>query len=267
MQGLKSREVNQVNMLDLFSGFCGFSLAADWAGIKTTAFCEIEPYPQRVIKKNYPGIPIFEDVRDINKQSLTERGVIGNGRTIELVSAGYPCQGESNVGKRKGAKDDRWLWPETARILEEIAPDWFIGENVSGHITMGLDTVLDDLGGLNYTAQAFHIPAIGVDGDHERYRVFIVAYSDKKSGLQTHQEVSAFRKEWDARKDAGWSNWNPIPRSNWNLSGPPVSRSIDGIPNRLERCYGLGNAVSPHQVYPFMKYIKQINDLIGSKSA
>jgi DNA (cytosine-5)-methyltransferase 1 len=251
-----------MRLLDLFSGFGGFSLAADWAGIKTAAFCEIEEYPQKVIRKNYPGIPIFNDVRDINKQWLTERGVIGNGRTINLVTAGYPCQGESYVGERKGANDDRWLWPETARILEEITPDWFIGENVSGHITMGLDTVLDDLGRIGYTAQPFHIPAIAVDGDHERYRIFIVAYADKEPGLQTNQKISAIRKEWDTWQNASRRDWRPIPRTDWMLSGPPISRSHDGIPNRVERCYGLGNAVSPQQVYPILAAIKQIDDMM-----
>lgn len=84
-----------MNLLDLFSGFGGFSLAADWAGIKTTAFCEIEPYPQKVLKKHWPDVPIFNDVRDVTRKALIEKGVIqdvssGTTRTIDLISAGYP---------------------------------------------------------------------------------------------------------------------------------------------------------------------------------
>ncbi|MCY9764829.1 DNA cytosine methyltransferase, partial [Paenibacillus alvei] len=182
---------------------------------------------------------------------------------IDVVSAGYPCQGESYAGQRKGEMDDRWLWPETARILDELSPTWFIGENVSGHITLGLDTVLTDLGNLDYTARAFHIPALAVDGDHERYRVFIAAYSNKKSGLQANQAISAIGEKWEAWKDAGRSDWRPIPRLDWHISGPPVHGESDGIPDRVDRCFALGNAVAPYQIYPILAAIKAIDDYMG----
>jgi DNA (cytosine-5)-methyltransferase 1 len=249
-----------MNALSLFSGIGGIDLACEWAGIKTVAFCEREPFPQKVLRKHWPDVPIYDDVCTLTKERLDTDGI--DSRAIRAVSAGYPCQGESNAGKRGGADDDRWLWPETARILEEIAPDWFIGENVDGHVTMGLDTVLDDLGRIGYTAQPFLIPAMAVDADHERYRVFIVAHSDKKSGLQTHQKISAIRKEWDTRKNASGSSWRPVPRSDWSVSRPPVSRTIDGIPDRVDRCYALGNAVNPYQIYPILKYIKKIDDML-----
>lgn len=84
-----------MNMLDLFSGIGGISLAADWAGIKTTGFCEIEPFCQKVLKKHWPEIPIFDDVKKLTRESLIEKGVIqdvpgGKRRTIDIISAGYP---------------------------------------------------------------------------------------------------------------------------------------------------------------------------------
>jgi DNA (cytosine-5)-methyltransferase 1 len=183
-----------VKALSLFSGIGGIDLACEWAGIETVAFCEREPFPQKVLKKHWPDVPINGDVFTMNRRWLEDNGI--DTGTIGLIHAGYPCQGESHAGDRKGEEDERWLWPETARTLEEITPDWFVGENVSGHITMGLDTVLTDLGRLRYTAQTFHIPALAVDADHERYRVFVVAYSDKKSGLQAHQAARAIREKW-----------------------------------------------------------------------
>ncbi|MEV2286097.1 DNA cytosine methyltransferase [Paenibacillus larvae] len=248
--------------LSLFSGIGGIDLAAKWAGIETVAFCEKEHFPQKVLRRHWPNTPIYDDVCTLTREVLERDGIIGTGRTIDLISAGYPCQGESYAGKRKGQADDRWLWPEVARILDELSPSWFLGENVSGHITMGLDQVFTNLETLNYTARAFHIPALAVDGDHERYRVFVVAYSNKESGPQKNKAISSVREKWETWKNASWCDWRPIPRSNWHIFGPPVSRSTNGIPDRLDRCYGLGNAVSPYQVYPILSAIKAINDQI-----
>jgi DNA (cytosine-5)-methyltransferase 1 len=247
-----------VKALSLFSGIGGIDLACEWAGIETVAFCEREPFCQKVLRKHWPHVPIYDDVCMLTKERLDADGI----GTIDLIHGGYPCQPFSHAGKRRGAEDDRHLWPEVARLLDEIEPDWFVGENVSGHITMGLDTVLTDLGRLGYTAQSFHIPALAVDADHERYRVFIVAYADRKSGLQTHKAARAIGEKWESWEDVSWRSWRPIPRSDWNISGPPVSREPDGIPGRLERCRALGNAVAPQQIYPILAAIKQIDNML-----
>jgi DNA (cytosine-5)-methyltransferase 1 len=249
-----------MNHLSLFSGIGGIDLAAHWAGMKTVAFCEREPFCQKVLAKHWPNIPIYDDVCTLTKERLDADGI----GAIDIISAGYPCQPESYVGQRRGAEDDRWLWPEVGRLLRELRPPWFLGENVSGHITMGLDTVLDDLERLQYTAQAFHIPTLAVDGDHERYRVFIVSHANNKPRLQKNQTISALREKWNAWKDVGGSDWRPIPRSDWNVSGPPVSRSINGIPDRMDRCRALGNAVVPQQIYPILKAIYEVHGLCTS---
>lgn len=240
--------------LSLFSGIGGIDLACEWAGIETVAFCEREPFPQKVLRKHWPNIPIYDDVCTLTKERLDADGI----GTIDIIHGGYPCQPYSSPGKRQGKDDDRALWPEVARLLSTIRPRWFVGENVSGHITLGIDEVLADLERLNYTAQTFHIPALAVDGDHERYRVFIVAHSNSESGLQKDQTISTIREKWKSWKDAGRSYWRPIPRNDWMLSRPPVSGVIDGIPNRVERCRALGNAVSPQQIYPILAAIKYI---------
>lgn len=165
--------------LSLFSGIGGIDLAAHWAGMETVAFCERESYPVKVLQKNFPGVPIYDDVKTLTKARLIADGIIGNGRTIDIVSAGYPCQPFSNAGKREGQNDDRHLWPEVKRLLEEIRPRWFVGENVAGHVTLGLDDVLSDLGDIGYTAQPIVIPAAAVSAPHRRDRVFIVGYSER----------------------------------------------------------------------------------------
>jgi len=192
----------------LFSGIGGIDLAAHWAGMETVMFCEREPYCQRVLRKHWPDVPIIDDVRDVTREELIRRGIIGGGRTIDLISAGYPCQPFSHAGKRRGAEDDRHLWPEVRRILHEIRPRWFVGENVAGHITLGLDDVLSDLENEGYTAQPFVIPAAAVGAPHRRDRVFIVAYAE------------GFRREFSSRIAAA-EQGSPkiIPDSRWFSKG------------------------------------------------
>lgn len=163
--------------LSLFSGIGGIDLAAEWAGMETVAFCEREAFPQKVLRKHWPDVPIYDDVCTLTAERLKEDGIIGPGRTIDIVSAGYPCQPESTAGKRRGKEDDRWLWPEVRRIIKEIRPRWFIGENVFGHVSLGLDIVLSDLEDDDYTVEAIVIPAVAVGAPHRRDRVIVVANS------------------------------------------------------------------------------------------
>lgn len=151
--------------IDLFSGIGGFALAARWAGVETVAFCEIEKYAQRVLRKNFPGIRILEDVRSFPATEF---------RQPWLITGGYPCQPFSQAGKRRGTEDDRHLWPEMFRIIRSSRPVWVLCENVAGHITMGLDEVISDLEGEEYSVQSFVIPAQAVDARHRRDRVWIV---------------------------------------------------------------------------------------------
>ena len=164
-----------MNALSLFSGIGGIDLACEWAGIKTVAFCEREPFCQKVLRKHWPNVPIYDDVCTLTKARLESDGI--DCGTIDLIHGGYPCQPFSYAGKRRGAEDDRHLWPEYFRLVQEIRPRWVVGENVAGHVTLGLDDVLSDLESLDYTAQAFVIPAAAVYASHRRDRIFVVAYA------------------------------------------------------------------------------------------
>lgn len=164
-----------MKVLDLFSGIGGFSLAAHWMGWETAAFCEREPFCQKLLAKNFPNVPIFDDIKTLKGN---EHG------SIELVCGGFPCQPYSTAGERRGSTDDRALWPEMARVIAESQPRWVVGENVTGLISMGLDDVLADLESLGYACQSFVIPASGIGAPHRRDRVWIVAYaSSQHAGL------------------------------------------------------------------------------------
>ena len=224
-------------VLDLFSGIGGFSLGLERAGMETVAFCEIEPYPRKVLAKHWPGVPIYDDVRTLTKERLDADGI----GPIDVISAGYPCQPFSTAGERRGAEDDRHLWPEVNRLISEYRPSWFIGENVSGHISMGLDQVLSDLEGQGYTWGSFIIPACAVGADHRRDRVWIIAYPNGKHGAECTQEQIFRQSDLQVKLGGGFKDKGKRP----STAEAFFCGESDGVPGRVDRLKGLGNAVVP----------------------
>ena len=186
--------------LSLFSGIGGLDLAAEMAGIQTVGQCEWADYQTQILEKHWPNVPRWRDIRTLTAESFYEKTGL---RTVDIVSGGFPCQPFSLAGKRVGKDDDRYLWPEMLRIIREIRPAWVIGENVPGIVNMALDTVLSDLENEGYSAQAFLIPACGVDAPHKRERCCILAYSvNRSSTVWWNGKLS------DTSADAGEGNDN-----------------------------------------------------------
>ncbi len=157
-----------MRVLDLFSGIGGFSLGLERAGMKTVAFCEIDPFCRAVLKKYWPDVPIFNDVRKIKDEYTGP---------VDVICGGFPCQPFSVAGKQRGEDDDRHLWPAMFECIKHFRPRWVIGENVPGIVKMAVDGVLSDLESAGYTVRTFNIPACAVDAPHRRERIWIVAYS------------------------------------------------------------------------------------------
>lgn len=164
--------------LDLFTGIGCFSLAADWAWPEThdiVSFCEIDKDYYKHLNHYWNGVPIEQDIRKFKAAKY-----LG---TIDLLTAGIPCQPASIAGKRLGTRDDRWLWPETLRIVEECRPRWAIFENPADIITldngMAIEGVLAHLEGIGYEVKQIVIPACGVGANHIRYRLWIIAHTDE----------------------------------------------------------------------------------------
>ena len=173
----------KLKVLDLFSGIGGFALGLDSTGIfETVKFVEKDKYCQKVLQKNFPNIPIEEDIKNVE----------GKEGDADVVVGGFPCQPMSVAGKRKGTDDDRYLWPEMFRLIREIKPQFVIGENVQGIINiqngMVLRQVQDDLESEGFEVQCFLIPASGIGAWHQRYRVWIVGHSEHNGLLASKIE-------------------------------------------------------------------------------
>jgi DNA (cytosine-5)-methyltransferase 1 len=157
----------------LFTGIGGFDLAGEAAGFRTVGQVEYADFPFAILEKHWPGVPRWRDVRTVTADAVRAAGI---GRPT-LVSGGFPCQPFSCAGKRRGAEDDRFLWPEMCRIVSELRPAWVLGENVAGFVGMALDACAADLERLGYAVRAFVVPAAGVGAPHQRARCFVVAHA------------------------------------------------------------------------------------------
>ena len=173
--------------LDLFSGIGGFSLGLEaTGGFETKAFCDIEKYPRQVLQKHWPHVKQYEDIKELNYERLKADGI----DSIDIITGGYPCQPFSIAGRQKGEEDPRHLWPEYFRLVKELRPTWVIGENVSGHIKLGLDTVIEDLESEDYSVRPFSISASSIGANHQRERIWIVAYSERNGFLASEKQRS-----------------------------------------------------------------------------
>lgn len=274
--------VRGLRHLDLCSGIGGFKLAAEWAGFQTVGFSEVEPYCCRLLEEKWPEIRNHGDIRRADFSAL--RG------SIDVLSAGVPCQPASCAGKRRGSKDYRWLWPSVCTVVGYVQPDWCLFENPPGILSLDeFRGVLLRLESLGYQVRTFSVPANAVGAKHRRQRVFIVAHAGRArgqngtgwgspagSGPCTDAERSG--EDGEAVADAGSQrcqereerNGEPkqirIPsrgndvercglRSGFRLTQPPLCRRADGIPDRSHRLKALGNACVPQQAYPFFAAI------------
>jgi len=245
--------------LDLFSGIGGFALAAAWTGqIETVGFCEIEESCIDVLNKHWPKVKKHRDIKELD-------GDLYAG--IDIITGGYPCQPFSVAGSQKAQEDDRHLWPYMRRVIAQAKPTWAICENVYGHIKLGLDSVLYDLETLGYSCQSFVIPALSTGANHNRERVFIVAYAtgnglneSTASPSNGKADEHCTKRQDESCNDEGCGGvrpeleWRGKTPGRWGVK-PPTLRVDDGLPNRMDRNKMLGNAIDPQIAYELFKAV------------
>jgi len=241
--------MTKLRVLDLFSGIGGFSLGLErTGGFETAAFCEIEPFPRRVLAKHWPGVPCYEDVRTLTAARLAADGITG----IDVITGGFPCQDLSVAGKQRGMGEGTrsGLWSECIRLVGELQPSFAIFENVSNLLSGPTEqpggwfsTVLSDLAGAGYDAEWADIPASYIGAWHRRGRVWILAYPNEISRQQGRTAEPILRQSYVSKQSArAFEKWPGRP----NLPAPTLCGTADGIPNRVDRLAALGNAVVPH---------------------
>ena len=307
---------------DLCSGIGGFSLGFQWAGLsKPVLFCDTDAWCRKVLAKHWPDVPIAEDVKELANDPA---------RLVpdcDILTAGYPCQPFSQAGVRRGEEDDRHIWPEIFSIVQAKRPTWCVFENVYGHISMGLDTVLSDLEAEGYACRTFVVPACAVNAPHRRLRIWVLGYTEDNGHKfrtdigregQTHQQEQrpsvrgklSRPSENVANTDSNGTEWSKPeyrkgcravessenvantdnkrsqgrlsggkdaerqsehghtrcssavhrqPTEEWWAAEPNVGRVANGIPRRVDRLKGLGNAIVPQIAMRIGQTIKAVH--------
>ena len=248
----------------LFSGIGGFDYALSKIGMEIAWQVEIDEFCRNVLAKHapeyWPNAERFSDVKKVGKHNL---------KPVDLLCGGFPCQPFSNAGWRKGSEDNRNLWPEYFRIINELRPRWIIGENVASLLTSEKGRyfagILSDLASIGYDAEWHVISACSIGFPHMRKRLFVIAYPASngckrqllKANLQEIQDISS----------ETLGTWNGISYSLSNipklLAEPGNYRLPDGIPSTLVvrpslRSYG--NAVVPQIVEILGRCIMEIEN-------
>lgn len=205
-------EKNKFTHGSLFSGIGGSEIAAEIMGWKNMFHCEINPFGRKILDYWFPNSKSYEDITKTDFTEWREK--------INVLTGGFPCQPFSVAGQRKGAEDNRYLWPEMLRAIREIQPDWVVGENVAGILSMVqpgsetalgreeslfgevdrerilhrqeyvVETVCNDLEREGYSVQPVVIPACAVGAPHRRDRVFFIAH-------RADAGVKGMQRKWE----------------------------------------------------------------------
>lgn len=221
--------------LDLFSGIGGFSLGLERAGFETVAFCEIDEYARKVLKKHWPNVPIYEDIRNVTAKRLRADGI-----DADVITAGVPCQAYSTAAR--GANNARDWWPETLQIIRQLRPIWIVIENVPSYKLEHIERACDDLEFIDYAVWPLDIAC--EIRNHVRRRAWIVAHANENGEPQ----CAVYEKVAGLRQAARF--W-------WGISEP--MGMADGIPHRLDRLRCLGNAIVPQIAEIIGRAILEVN--------
>jgi DNA (cytosine-5)-methyltransferase 1 len=277
----------------LFSGIGGFDLASQWMGWENVFQVEWNNWCQKVLTKNFPDALRFGDIVEFNNmlengeiitdtkcgglyttESITRSVERPNGESIttdkrrtqevqtinlgriDIITGGFPCQPFSHAGKRKGISDERYLWSEMLRTIRILKPSFVVGENVAGLVSMDdgktLDSILSDLENEGYYVESFIIPACAVGAWHRRDRIWIVAYTTSGRCKIRNELQNGFPLRRTNRTNIEYG------KEYWYIE-PPVGRMANGIPNRVDRLKGLGNAIVPQVAFEIFKAIEAVS--------
>jgi len=225
----------------VFSGIGGFDLAAEWMGWENKFHCEWNTFGQKVLHHYWPQAEQFTDIKKSNFTKYANR--------IDILTGGFPCQPYSSAGKRLGKEDDRHLWPEMLRAIQEIQPRWVVGENVFGLVNWSnglvFHEVQTDLEAAGYEVQPYVLPAVSVNAPHRRDRVWFVAYSKNYGCNERGEEIDKWEINKFENRSTIWdkftANGKQSNATNTNSNGLNQCNSNNEVNSNQGRLNALGD--------------------------
>lgn len=254
----------------LFAGIGGFDLGVERAGCQVDWQVEIDPWCRKVLAKHWPEVPRYEDIKTVGAHNL---------KPVDWIVGGFPCQDLSTAGKQKGLQGGRsGLWWQMRRVIGELRPEVVIVENVPNLVSLGIEHVLGSLAEIGYDAEWDIISAQDIGAPHLRKRIWIVAHADSVRELQpqgSKQDIGRRTGDCGCESDLAHADsarlgeqcgtepvgeelrpaerlrsagrWQDGRNNHWRIE-PAVGRVANGVPDRVDRLRGLGNAVVPQIV-------------------
>lgn len=271
-------QTNQLTFGSLFAGIGGIDLGFERAGLTCKWQVEIDDYARKVLAKHWPTVRRHDDVRT---------WPTADAQRVDVIAGGFPCQDISYAGKGAGLGGERsGLFFELIRIVREMGPRFVVLENVAALLTRGLGDVLGTLASVGYDAEWNCIPAATVGAPHIRDRVFVLGYANgrrreswEQAGQAARHGLSACATGFNASSmaDASKPGLSPSERQavfgngrreerrtttecGWWSVEPAVGRVAHGIPSRVDRLKGLGNAVVPQVAELVARRVIAINN-------
>lgn len=234
----------------LFSGIGGFELGAELSGIKTIWNCEIEKYQRSVLKRHFPNVEQFTDIKELKSPGY-----------VDIVSGGFPCQDISIAGRMEGIRGGRsGLWSEMFRIVGEVRPKYVLIENSPALLIRGFERVLCDLSKIGYNAEWQCISNQSFGFPHKRERVYIIAYTNEirsKGNILENRSVFSIFKKWTSNSCNGHS----LSKRIYEIPASENIRNDDGFRSWAHRVGSIGNSVNPVIAYYLFECINQFNKL------
>lgn len=267
--------MSDLRVLDLFAGAGGFTLAGEMAGgYSTVAFCEIDKHAQKVLAKNWPDVPIFDDVTKLKGS---------DGGAVDVITGGFPCQDLSSAGRGAGIGEGTrsGLFREMLRLACEVREitgrlPYIIFENVPRLLSGPSEApgewfgeFLWSLAEVGYDAEWGVLPAHAVGAPHWRERAWVVAYTNENAWKQlltisiNNEAERQFNERSDPKaiRDHNGTRMGEVVEG-WSLNQPAFLLRGDGISSKSSGLSAgiMGNAIVPQVFAMVMKALREAHE-------
>jgi DNA (cytosine-5)-methyltransferase 1 len=216
-----------MRVLDLFSCVGCHALGMERAGLKTEALCESNAWRRKQLARNFPGVPIYDDVRTMPAVSA------------DVCFGGPPCQNTSVSAAIHGKRTGASLWGDMFELGLRSGVEWFIVEQPIGNAAWEAK-VTGDLSAKGFHVARLEFGAHDVGAPYPRRRVYLAACTSL-SRLEIAWQAGPPAIERVARAAATRGDWDPS-------AIPPFGMDTwrsEGVDERKQRIEALGDSNPP----------------------